>query len=337
MTLINLIQPRLRKSLGLVLPFLLVGGLIAASRVFLGLTREERPLPSAPVAVHHRDCLWIVDSDTDTVTHGPFCFSDIWRTVGIGDVEVTPDGYLYVSFSYEVILDQSMGQTVIKLDPGTGKKVAKIEVLYNPDQMVSRGNLLYIAADWKQVAVIDTASTTIVGAIILDLPCEAESLALSPSGELYIASCWSLASINITSGAITYNPTEFRPMIHDTALGADGTLYLLLYNEIQVVDPSTWKSVTSTGENDNLGNCWTRHIQATTGKAFVSCSKTEAIMLYDTITNKVEPISLPGLYDRIAGLSRDKLYLVSANGASVLVLNTRSNQVLTEIPLPPDK
>ena len=75
------------------------------------------------------------------------------------------------------------------------------------------------------------------------------TLAQTPSGNVYVSSCWSLASVDVTTGSIVYNPAEFRPMIYDIALGTDGYLYLLLYGEIRVSKPDTWETVATTGKS----------------------------------------------------------------------------------------
>lgn len=328
------------KILIIVLSLALLGVVLCSYQAFRTVSRGRHPLPNRPIAIHHGDCIWIIDEDAAAVTHGPCCLSGLWTQVDIGDVEIAPNGHLYVSFPTESHFDRLWGKTVLELDPVAAREVDRIEVQIRPDHMVRTGNdLLYVSTGMVStgvttVIVIDMGTNTVVDDIILNLPCEPDAMVLGPNGELYVSACWSLARIDTTTHLVSYSPIEFRPSIYDMAVGSDGYLYLLLFNAIHIIDPSNWATIASIDEDSNLAACSGQHLIAMEGRAFVTCHATQSIVVYDVASNTFASIQLPDWYFEVAAASREKLYLVQRNGAEVLVLDVRSNQILTEIPLP---
>ena len=332
-------RPIRARILILLLSLVLLGALLCSHQAFRTASRDRHPLPNIPIVVHHKDHIWIVDGDADIVTHGPYCLSGFWTQVGIGDVEVAPNGHLYASFPMESYFDRLWGKTVVELDPATSKEIDRIEVLINPNHMVRiGGNLLYVSTGMvstgvARVVVIDMETNTIANEIILDLPCEPNTMVLGSDGKLYVSACWSLAEIDTATNSVSYSPTEFKPNISDMALGSDGYLYLLLFNEIHIVDPDNWTTIASIDQDSDLVACSGLYIATAEGRAFVTCHDTQAIVVYDVASNAITSTSLPDWYFEIAAVSKGKLYLVQKDAEKVLVLDVRSDKMLTEIPL----
>lgn len=332
-------HPMRSRILILVLSLALLGTLSYVC-LELGALRDRRPLPDTPIAVHHRDCIWILDGDANVVTHGPYCLSGLWKQVGIGDVEVVPNGHLYASFSYEQVLDSNLPKTVVEFDPTSSKKIREIEVPVRPGDIVRMDDhRLYVGVGTLStrepgLAVIDTETNAVVKEIALDLPCGAEKVVLGFKKRLYVSSCWALAAVDVEIGTVSYHTIDSEPMIYDMAIDSNGYLYLLIFDEIQVLDPENWEMIVSTGQDPDLTACEGRSIATVDGKAFVACLKQQAIMAYDPTSNTVTPIPLPDQYTKIVAASEGKLYLLQRDAEEVLVLDALSDEVLTEVPLP---
>jgi hypothetical protein len=329
-----------RKLLIAILSSVLLGGLLWSYEAFTTASKSRHPLPDTPVVVHRGDCVWIIDGDAAVLTHGPYCFSGFWRQVGIGDVEVASSGHLYVSFHSERSLDLDLGKTVADFDPTTAKKIDEITTPIRPNDLARLGNgLLYVgvgdvSAGGSGIAVIDMETNAIVGEIALDLPCDPERVVPRPERKLYVSSCWSLAKIDTGTNSVSYCPTEFRPKVFDMALGSDGYLYLLLSNEIRIIDPDTWTAIAGTGQDSDLTACSGLQLATAGRKAFVTCHDKQAMVVYDAASDAITSISLPDWYSGIAAVSNGKLYLIQKDAENVLVLDTQSGETLTEIPLP---
>jgi len=292
--------------------------------------RDNPPLPSNPIPVYRDDCVWIIDGATNTVTHGPFCFSDFWTRVGIGDVEVGLDNDLFISFRSEMRLDKLWGETLVDFDPVRSRVVKRIKVLYSPDQMVRVGDALLYVATAHDLAVIDMSAHSIDNRLVLDIP--GEKLIAGPAGKIYLGSHSTLASIDTGANSISYDPTEYHPFVHDIALGPDGHLYLLLFDRINIVDPENWETVASV-QDPQIARCNGMRIGAVIGKVLVTCHDMKAVLVYDTAKQTVSSKSLPDSYFEIVAARDSRIYLLQDSAEKVIVLDTDSLQAVTEIPL----
>jgi hypothetical protein len=313
----------------------LLGVLLCSCHILKTMSRDQNALPHTPVVVHYRDCIWVIDSEADVLTHGPFCLSGFWEKVVIGDVEIAASGHLYISMPLRMDPDLRWGDTVLEFDPTKSKKIGRIEVLTNPDKMVVASNgLLYVTTSSDKITVIDLQTNAIVDQIKLDLPCEPDTLILGPKGTLHLSACWLLAEVDTATNSVSTSPTQFRPDIRDMAMDLNGYLYLLLYDEVRILDPVDWQTIASIGHNSDLSQCNGLRIATGAERAFVTCHDTEAIVVYDVASNATTSIPLPDWYIEIAAVSKGKLYLLQKDTENVLVLDTRSGEILTEIPLP---
>lgn len=317
---------------------LLAATLLAVLLADWAALRGRHPLPSRPIALHQLDCVWIMDSDTDTVTHGPFRFSRFWNRTAIGDVQIAPSGDMYISLAVVIVPERGAGTTVVHFDPARARVVSNIEVQMQPNQMAwGSDGLLYVSAHGARTsyrAAVDTASDMVVGEVTLDRSHEQETLISGADGRLYYAAPWTLASIDPVVKAVSYSPAQFGSGIKDMALGPDGFLYLLLDDEIRVVDPEEWQEVARFSRNAGPGACSGANIASLSGKVIVTCYVSREIQLYDAANHTAAVMPLPDAYPEIVGVSNGKLYLLQTDAKKVLVLDSLSGEILVEVPLP---
>jgi hypothetical protein len=320
------------RTLNRILLLSLLGALLWACKVPPMKPEELSALPHNPIVVHSRDCVWMIDGYTNTVTHGPFCLSGFWEKVVIGDVQIASNGHLYISILESWNPEKGAGQIIIEFDPTTPRKIREIAVPVGPQRIVmDNDNLLYVSTQASKIVVVDLQTSTVVHQIVLDLPCSPEEMVLDSNGMLYASACKALTTVDTTTNSVSGSPMQFATSIDDIAVGPDGYLYVLLFETIYVVDPAGRETVA----NVNLHDCDALDFVVTDqGKAYVTCYDKSVVVIDTTLNNVITLIPLPYRCSRIAAANNGKVYLVGQDGEKVLVLGIESNEIVTEITLP---
>jgi len=324
------------KTFHLITSLSLLSILLVSCQVFPITSGEPHPLPRTSVVVRGRDRVWIIDSDTDVVTHGPFCLSGFWTRAFIGDAEIASNNYLYISIEAKSDPDKRAGEVVVVLDPVRSQQIGEIVVPIGPKEIVEAGNnLLYVSSQTNKVAVIDRQANTVIDEIVLDLRCTPEKMVLGANDMLYVSSCKTLVAIDTTTNSLSGSPMEYATHIYDIAVGSGGYLYMLLFNAIHVIDPTDWETVASISNNLDLSQCNGLYLAITgQGKVYVTCHDKSAVMAYEASSGMVTLIPLPYGCSRIVASDNGKMYLLEQDEGKVLVLDTESDVIVTEIVLP---
>lgn len=321
------------RTLNRIMLLSLLGALLWACKVSPMKPGKPSALPRNPIVVHSRDCVWIIDGYTNTVTHGPFCLSGFWEKVVIGDVQIASNGHLYISILESWNPEKGAGRTIIEFDPTVPRKIGEIVVPVGPQRIVmdSDDNLLYVSTQASKIVVVDLQMSTVVHQIVLGLPCSPEEMVLGANGMLYASACKALVTVDTTTNSVSGSPIQFATSIDDIAVGPDGYLYVLLFDTIYVVDPAGRETVA----NVNLNHCDALDIVVTDhGKAYVTCYNKSVAVIDTTLNNVITLIPLPYRCSRIAAANNGKVYLVEQDGEKILVLDMESDEIVTEIALP---
>lgn len=290
---------------------------------------EGTALPDAPILVHSRDCIWIVDENTNTLAGNPFCLSRTGEEVIIGDAFLAGNDLVYIGVLERWAPEKEIGRVIIVYDPIANRVVSEIDLPAGPYKFIADDDYLYVSTQNHTVAVIDLETNQVVENILLDGWCSPREIVISHTGALYTFGCDTLISINEGEETrTTPSSLRFSEYIEGIGITDNDYLYVLLSDAIHIIGPTVSETVTSV----DFEQCRALDIAVVNQeKAIVICRDQAMALVYDAAMHSVTSIHLPYEYSGVADVSERYAYLVTNYEDRVSVLDLESERIIDEI------